>query len=302
MKSKTTESEHLIKKLDKNDVEFCRQINKKYGPIYYFATYFYPREIRRAIWVVYAFLRVADIIVDDPVIDRPVLKLGEFAGDWIKAYNGNKVDSPVLRATAVVWHRYNIPFNYSEDFLAAMAQDLEEIEYKTLDDVKEYMHGSASVVGLIISHITGFVGGKDTMHGAKLLGDAMQLTNFIRDVHEDVVDRNRIYLATSDMEKFGVRRDDIMSLRNTKQTRALIKYYVELVHTWYEEAQPYINRISVNSRLPIRIAAALYQEQLYKIELKNYNVFEPDKVKLTKIEKIKIAFKTWKYSRSFDRL
>jgi phytoene synthase len=287
---------------DSNDIEVCRKINRKYGPNYYLATKFYPLEIRKAIWAVYAFVRVADQIVDDPATDRPIKQLGKWAQDWIDAYEGRETHSPVLRAAAAVWHRYDIPFSYSEDFLAAMAQDLEQERYQDLKELRGYMYGSAAVIGLIITHIVGYRGGDKTLAGAKLLGEAMQLTNFLRDVREDITVRNRIYLAANDMEKFGVTEEDIVGLRFNEKTRALIKYYVELTHTWYEEAIPSINFLPHSSRLPIRIAAELYEDILDKIEKNDYNVFAIDKIKPSKLEKLKTTKNVWYYNRKYDRL
>ncbi len=285
-----------------DDIEACRKISKKYGPTYYLASNFYPLEIRKAIWAVYAFVRVSDQIVDDPTIENPIIRLGNWAKDWVDAYEGKETHSPVLRSAAAVWHRFNIPFSYSEDFLAAMAQDLEKSRYKTLAELQEYMYGSASVIGLIVSHVVGYRGGDYTLASAKLLGDAMQLTNFLRDVREDVVLRDRIYLATDDMETFGVSESDIINLKTTDNTRALIKYYVELTHTWYEQSVPAINNLPHSSRLPIRIAAELYEEILGQIEKNNYDVFDVQKLEPSKIEKIITAKNVWLYNHKYDRL
>jgi phytoene synthase len=292
----------FISEFKDQDVEYCRNIVKQYSFNYYNASRFYPREIRKAIWIIYAFVRVSDQIVDDPTVEKPILKLGQWAQDWIDTYQGQPSDSPVLRAAAHVWQRYNIPFSYSEDFLAAMAQDLEKPRYETFAELKDYMYGSASVIGLIVSHIVGYRGGDETLRGAKLLGDAMQLTNFIRDVREDITIRNRIYLANEDMKKFGVNEEDLLELRTTENIRALIKYYIEIAHTWYEEAIPYINFLPHSSRLPIRMAAEIYEDILGQIERNDYDVFTAPQFEPAKLEKIKTMKNVWYYNRKYDRL
>jgi phytoene synthase len=144
------------------DFEVARRLHKKHGTSYYFATKLFPRETRLATFALYAFFRVPDEIVDNSPINnahdlqRVKNEIAQWRDKWRAAYETHQSDDPILRVTTYVFHRYGIPYEYSEAFLAAMVQDLEKSEYATYAELEEYMYGSAAVVGLMMSHVIGF--------------------------------------------------------------------------------------------------------------------------------------------------
>ncbi|MCS6919406.1 MAG: squalene/phytoene synthase family protein, partial [Fimbriimonadales bacterium] len=161
----------------------CQAVQRAYGVSYYFATRFFPPEIRRAVYALYGFVRYPDQWVDCPeeamLGDSPFLhageELGETAGnsplprageglgvrakidsyerDFIRAVCGEWVDLPPLRAFADVTRRYKIPLRYPLEFLDAMRMDLERTRYATFEDLQTYTWGSASVVGVMMCYI-----------------------------------------------------------------------------------------------------------------------------------------------------
>ena len=164
-------------------------VTKQFGTSYYFATKFLPNDLRKATYALYSFFRIPDEIVDNAVDKKEKFILSELKDweqMWQQAYNGEKTKYPVLNITADVFKKYNIPYQYSIDFLNSMKQDVYTKKYKTYKDLQDYMYGSASVVGLMMCYIIGF---NDIR---ALEGEAMQLTNFIRDVGEDYKERGRI--------------------------------------------------------------------------------------------------------------
>ena len=184
------------------DVEFCRQIQSKNGKSYYFATKLFPKDIRSATYILYAFFRTPDEIVDNPQnSDSQIIKdeLIKWKTKWEEA-KIEKSDNPVLRATANLFKKYKIPNEYADAFLLAMVQDIEKKRYKNYQELENYVYGSAAVVGLMMTYVIGYTE-PNALEYAKKLGYAMQLTNFLRDIDEDYVNRNRIYMPQDELAK-----------------------------------------------------------------------------------------------------
>ncbi|MGA1047438.1 MAG: phytoene/squalene synthase family protein, partial [Minisyncoccia bacterium] len=186
-------------------------ITKKFGTSYYFATRFLPSDLKQATYALYSFFRIPDEIVDNSSYSTEkdiLLELEDWEKMWQKAYSGENTIYPILNLTAQVFQQYNIPHQYSLDFLKAMKQDVYVTRYDTYQDLQNYMYGSASVVGLIMTYVIGFNNDK-ALEYAPYLGEAMQLTNFIRDIGEDYKERGRIYLPQKDIYKYNVKEIDI---------------------------------------------------------------------------------------------
>ena len=197
--------------------ERARAIHKHHGKSYYFAAKLFPRELQQATFALYAFFRVPDEIVDSsPLATEEDLaevkrRLHEWGERWRHAYDVGRSTHPVLHVTAHTFRRYNIPYEYSESFLAAMIQDTYQARYETFDDLCGYMYGSAAVVGLMMSHVIGFR--PPALEHAQKLGYAMQLTNFLRDIDEDYQERGRVYMPQDELARFGLNTRDIAEQR-----------------------------------------------------------------------------------------
>lgn len=257
---------------NKKNLLLCRELNRKHGVSYYFATSFFPKKTREDTYVVYAFFRIPDEYVDNAASKKEAAsKLKLWRKAWHKAYTTKQSTDPVLQETARVFHEYQIPFAYSEDFLQAMATDLVKTRYRTYAELKKYMYGSAAVVGLIMSYIIGFTNPKALSYAEKL-GYAMQLTNFIRDVGEDYQQRGRIYLPLDDCKKFGVTEKMLSNRKITPELRALLHFEINRAQQLYREASPGIKLLAKPGRLPVTAAATLYQAILDKVLENNYDV------------------------------
>ncbi len=176
----------------------CRRLNARHGKTYFLATRLLPASRRPAVHALYAFARLADDIVDDLATptgpgDRAG-RLRTLSRDLHTAITGGTGHHPVVTAVAHTAHRYRIPHSHFDDFLASMRSDLTVTDYDTLDALRGYMHGSAAVIGLQMLPVLGHTAPRDeAAPHAAALGEAFQLTNFIRDVGEDL-DRDRVYL------------------------------------------------------------------------------------------------------------
>lgn len=272
-----------------------KAITKKYGTSYYVATRFLPKAQRLATYSLYAYFRIPDEYVDNPngTLAETQQALDQWQSDWHQAYQTKTSDDLVLMVASKTFHDYDIPFEYGDDFLAAMKQDLWKERYQTYQDLQGYMYGSASVVGLMMSYVIGFE--KGALPYAEKLGEAMQMTNFLRDIKEDYQDRNRIYIPLEDLERFGVTEEQIRDGVCDEKFVALMKFEIERTRQIYRDAEPGIDMLTKEGRFGVRMASRLYEAILDKIEQADYNVFD-HRVYTKKREKLRILGKeliTW---------
>jgi len=253
-------------------LETCRKIHKRYGTSYYFATRLFPRDIRLATHALYAFFRLPDEIVDGEDEAIKAERLEKWIDAWHRAYSSGQSNHPVLQAALWVFQRFHIPFRYSEAFLFAMKQDLSKSRYATYVELQEYMYGSAAVVGLMMTHVIGFEDERALQH-AEILGYAMQLTNFLRDIHEDYVERGRIYLPQDELVRFHLTDEDIMTGCVDERYRAFMQFQIARTDSLYEQANQGIVLLDRRGRVGVRAGSDLYRLILRKIEAQDYDVF-----------------------------
>lgn len=277
---------------DLNIKKQTKKIHQKYGKSYFFATRFFPKEIRRDTSIMYAFFRLPDDVIDLPGVD-PVLaerELREMWIDWEDAYNTNRKDPhDFFSYAASILRAHKIPFLYTKKFYDAMIQDAHVSRYETLTALEEYMEGSAAAVGYIMSYIIGFDDEK-TLRFAKKLGQAMQRTNFLRDMGEDVRLRNRIYAPLERLAHFGVTYSDIESQKMSASIKKYVESEIHEIRMLYREAHEGIALLNARGRRAVRIASRLYEEILHKIEMQGYDVFSR-RAHTSLPEKIRIVLK-----------
>ena len=167
--------------------------------------------------------------------------------------------------------RWEIPVAHFEAFLHSMTMDLTVTEYRTYDDLYEYVYGSAAVIGLQMVPILEPTA-PEAYDRAKDLGVAFQLANFIRDVNEDL-DRGRVYLPLDELEGFGVSRGDLEARVMTPSIRAALVEQVDRVRTLEESARPGVDMLHPSSRDCIEAARVLYCGIVDEVERNDYDVF-----------------------------
>jgi phytoene synthase len=266
----------------------AKAITKKYGTSYYFATRFFPENMRYATYALYAFFRLPDEIVDNPAGDKTSEELTQELEDWHEkwrqAYDSQDTDSGILNITAETFKKFEIPYQYSEDFLKAMKQDISKERYQTYQELEEYMYGSAAVVGLMMAYVIGF-SDKKALEYAEKLGYAMQLTNFLRDVREDYELRRRIYMPLDEMARYTLREEDIKQHTVDDRFIPFMKFQIERTRKLYEEADKGIKYLNPEGRFAVIMARTLYSAILGKIEEQNYDVYTK-RARTAKREKI----------------
>jgi phytoene synthase len=248
----------------------ARSIIKRYGTGYYRATFFFPKKIREAVWTLYRFVRLPDEIVDTELGDKNA-KLRAWEDAWGVVVRGGDTTNKVMHNFKHTADTYNIPLVYIPDFFAAMRQDLTKDRYATYAELGQYMHGSATVVGYMMSHIIGFREG--ALPHARALGEAFQMTNFLRDIKDDYVERNRIYIPQEDMERFGVSETHIKEGIVDDAWRALMQFEVARTRALYDKGVAGIKYLHPQGRKAVYAAALIYKQILDQIEASGYDVF-----------------------------
>jgi 15-cis-phytoene synthase len=279
--------------------ERCRQLHARHGRTYYLATLLLPRWKRRHVHALYGFVRYADEIVDDlaTTLDRPgqAAALAAWGERFFAGLRGAPLDDPVLPAVLHTVRAFDLDIGDFEKFLAAMAADLHTDGYATYQDLCGYMEGSAAVIGTMMAPILESSDPPAAREHARQLGLAFQLTNFIRDVGEDLA-RGRVYLPAEDLERFGVRRQDLAAGKASPAVRALLAFEVERARDHYRAAEPGIELLAPSSRPCIRVAFDLYQGILDEVERAGYQVLDR-RVRVPRRRRLGVAGRHWAAAR-----
>ncbi|MDP1819147.1 MAG: phytoene/squalene synthase family protein [Acidimicrobiales bacterium] len=266
----TAVAQHTVVTLE-DSYERCRALNKRYGTTYYWSTLVLPRIKRHHVWAIYAFCRHADDIVDDlgpvPVAERAAAL--QALGDRLFADLAvGRSDDPILKAVVHTIRAFDHDPSCFRRFLDAMAKDLTIATYETWDDLLGYMDGSAAVIGEMMLPILEPTSPLALAH-ARDLGFAFQLTNFLRDVDEDL-DRGRVYLPQEDLRRFGA---DPHRRTVDEPWRGLMRFELERCRALYRSADEGVDLLPPASARCISAARTLYSEILDRIEGAGYDVF-----------------------------
>ncbi|WP_406729341.1 phytoene/squalene synthase family protein [Streptomyces sp. GD-15H] len=258
----------------------CRRLNARHGRTYFLATRLLPLERRSAVHALYGFARWADDIVDDldrrrtsDERDRLLKRLESDLAHELRTGGGRE---PVVRAVADTADRFRIEPSLFADFLASMRADLTVTDYPSYADLRAYMHGSAAVIGLQMLPVLGtVVPREEAAPHAAALGVAFQLTNFLRDVGEDL-DRGRVYLPADLLAAHGVDRPLLEWSRRTgrrdPRIRAALVAAEAMTRHVYRSAEPGIAMLDPRARPCIRTAFTLYGGILDAIADHDYSV------------------------------
>ena len=255
--------------------ERCRVLHQRHGRTYYLATRLLPAWKRRHVHALYGFTRYADEIVDRtedlPPAEREA-RLTEWSGRFVAGLRGEPTDDPLLPAVLHTIAVFDLDVDDFASFLRSMAMDLTVTSYATYDDLLDYMEGSAAVIGTMMLPILGSRDPAAAREPARQLGLAFQLTNFIRDVAEDL-DRGRTYLPDAHLAKFGVTRADLERRVATPEIKELIRYEVSVAQDHYRQAAPGIPMLHPASQACMRTAFRLYGGILDEVVAADHDVF-----------------------------
>jgi len=258
------------------------------GSSFYYAFLFLPQQRRAAITAFYAFCREIDDVVDE-VSDPGVAatKLAWWRGEVAKSYAGEP-SHPVMQALMPCSAEYGITQAQLLAVIDGCQMDLDQTRYLDYVGLQRYCHLVAGVVGEVAARIFGQTDDATTAYAHKL-GQALQLTNIIRDVGEDAL-RGRIYLPVSELQQFDVKAHEILKRQYSERFTALMRFQAERAHRLYDEALAMLPEADRRTQKPGLMMASSYRTLLREIEHEDFKVLH-QRIKLTPLRKLWLAWK-----------
>lgn len=258
------------------------------GSSFYYAFLFLPAPRRAAITAFYAFCREVDDVVDDAVdLGVAATKLAWWGTEVAQAYAG-RPSHPVMQALMPHTSTYGIAQHHLQSVIEGCQMDLEQTRYLDYPNLQRYCHLVAGVVGEVAAAIFGQTQSQTTTY-AHTLGQALQLTNIIRDVGEDA-QRGRIYLPVNELQRFDVKAHEILKRVPSERFQALMAFQAQRAHALYDEAFALLPEADHRSQKPGLMMASIYRSLLREIEAQHFPVLER-RVRLTPLRKLWLAWK-----------
>jgi squalene synthase HpnC/squalene synthase HpnD len=261
----------------------CNRVARASRSSFYFAFFGLRKEKRNALCALYAFMRLIDDVSDEPGdLESKRQSLARWRGLLDQAIGGQTDGHAVLPALADTIARFQIPTRYFHDLILGAEMDLTVSTYATFDRLSEYCYRVAGTVGLTCLHVFGFSDPK-APDLAERLGLAFQLTNIIRDVGSDYA-MGRIYLPQEDLDRFGVRAQELRG-PITPKLQELLAFEADRAWQMYQEGAPLVSRVNADSRATLWALVRTYSSLLARIEEREFDVFSA-RVSLSSAEKI----------------
>jgi squalene synthase HpnC/squalene synthase HpnD len=281
--------------------EQCHRIARASQSNFYYAFFLLPKPKRDAMAALYAFMRLVDDVADEgadlAAKQRGLAKwraaLDQYITGQDQVFDGNAAmaapapslsgASEVLPALVDTMQRYKMPARYLHDLISGAEMDLTVQTYPTFDRLREYCYRVAGTAGLTCTHVFGFSDAR-ALDLAEKLGLAFQLTNIIRDVHDDYK-LGRVYLPEEDLQRYGVSPQDFGHGEASLGIRELLRFEAERAWQLYEEGSALLGLIDADSRGALWLLVHTYSALLGRIESLDFAVFG-ERVRLSKAEKM----------------
>lgn len=258
---------------------FAKAITRSHGTTYYWGTALLPARQRRDVYGLYALCRIADDIVDEPdkvigygldLQGSPAERLARFREQFNEDLARGHSDNPLLTAVVDTAQRLQLPQDCYDRFFTAMRLDLTRTEWSSWQELRDvYMEGSAAVIGEMMLPVLRPLSYKDALQPARALGLAFQLTNFLRDVGEDLT-RGRVYLPAEELKAHGA---DPWLRQVTPQWRAFMRAQIARNRDLFHQAEEGLRYLPPQSRRCVGAALVMYSHILCLIEDADYDVF-----------------------------
>ena len=267
---------------------------------FYYSFLVLPQEKRHAIVTVWDFCRAVDDATDEVADDdagRIGLEVARWRRELAACYDGGRPETPQGRALAPLVTRFHLPRSAFEALIDGVEMDIVPRTYERFDDLYEYCIRVASAVGLICLEIFGYSGPQARTYATDL-GVALQLTNILRDVPEDLK-RGRVYIPQAEMREFGCTVDDLR--RETEsagggvrspEVKALLRHQARRARDYYRRADEALPRADARRLLAAEIMGAIYRAILRRIERSDYDVFTR-RIRIPRPQRALIAAATW---------
>jgi squalene synthase HpnC/squalene synthase HpnD len=272
--------------------EECHRVAKAARSNFYYAFFLLPKPKRDGLAALYAFMRRVDDVADEggdlTAKQRGLAKWRAALDEAVTGSGPTGMSLPpcaagILPALVDTMRRYKMPTRYLHDLISGAEMDLTVQTYPTFDRLREYCYRVAGTVGLTCTHVFGFHDPR-ALDLAEKLGLAFQLTNIIRDVHDDYA-LGRVYLPEEDLERYGVSPRDFGRNQATLGVRELLRFEADRARQCYEEGAALLGLIEPESRGALWLLAHTYSALLARIEALDFAVFD-ERVRLSRTEKM----------------
>ena len=278
--------------VERNQLRRSKAIQRRTGRTFHFATRVLPERIRHPTYVLYAFFRIADDVVDDPNPPPADVQRARLEEIREAALGNRETDEPVLEAFDEIREQYDIPDREIVEFVDAMEQDVSSRRYETYHELEEYLRGSSVAVAYMMLSVMGSEREAVAKPHAKALGEAFQLTNFLRDVREDVLEYGRIYLPRSTLERHGVTDDQIENLEFSAGFATAMEAELERTEALYRRGVDGIEYLPEESQFAVLLAAVLYVDHHRLIRAQGYDVLS-NRPSLSLSRRAELLARTW---------
>ncbi len=254
-------------------------ITKKYSTSFFSASNLLGQETKEAIFSIYAFVRLADEIVDTfHIYDKNKL-LEKFEYDYYEAFNNNISLNPVLHAFQKTVKKYNIADDYIQAFLRSMKYDLNKTAYQNNTERDDYIYGSADVVGLMCLKV--FCNGDESVFNklkepAIKLGSAFQKVNFLRDIKNDIENLNRTYFP---------------EIVNGNLDESAKEKIITDIENNFDIAKEGIKKLPGKARLAVMVAYYYYRSLLQKIKKTPAEKILTTRIRISNVKKMLLVLK-----------
>ena len=246
--------------VEEDQIRQSKAIQRRTGKTFHLATRVLPERVRHATYVLYAFFRVADEVVDAADTDPPAEQRRRLEELRRQALGCEEADDPVLAAFAELREAHDIPESDVDVFIDAMLADIDTDRYETYADLEAYMDGSAAAVGRMMTEIMETQNVAEAVPHATALGEAFQLSNFLRDVREDVIERDRIYLPLETLGEHGVAEQQVLEFEYDERFRAAMDEELRRAEALYREGAEGIRYLPDDCQFAVLLAAVLYAD------------------------------------------
>jgi 15-cis-phytoene synthase len=255
-------------------------IFKNSSKTFYYATSFFPVVLREKIAILYAFVRVVDNFVDQPVQDRIGFYIFLDAYDKAKKvknpesyrYLENIEHDTIVKSYIKLERENNFDPAWTNAFIDSMEADLNKKSYTNMNEAVNYMYGSASVIGLMMCRLLGLV--DDSLPFAKTLGTAFQYINFIRDIDEDHKDFGRVYIPMNEINKYGFSSlEQHETRKQPEKFRKLMLDQITYFREWQKEGLKGLKFMPRQYAIAIKTAADNYEWTAQKLEQNPYLIY-----------------------------
>ena len=271
------------------EARFCREVTRRAATSFYYAFRVLSPSQRDALYAVYAFCRAVDDAADENDAAEAPRLLADWRGELERCYRGAPLH-PVTIVLASALERYPIPKAALDAVIDGMEMDLTVSRYATFAELETYCRRVASAVGRASIEIFGYRN-PATRDYADALGIALQLTNILRDLHEDAA-RDRLYLPLEDLARFGVPAEDLLRGVYNRSFRELMAFEVARAREWYRIAESARTPEDAGALRAAEIMRETYAGILDRIEEGGYFVFGP-RVGIPRSRKIALAARLW---------